>query len=190
MNSFPRDLTGTLLRLARQFPAIAVTGPRQSGKTTLMRQVFSGKPYVSLEDPVELAFAQSDPRSFLQRYARGAVFDEAQRWPDLFSHLQGMVDADRQPGRFVLTGSQQFGLMAGVTQSLAGRVGMTRLLPLALSELSQAPKKDLYTHLWRGAYPGLWQRQPTLAECNDWFSSYVATYAERDVRQLLQVQNL
>ena len=190
MNSFPRDLTGTLLRLARQFPAIAVTGPRQSGKTTLMRQVFSGKPYVSLEDPVELAFAQSDPRSFLQRYARGAVFDEAQRWPDLFSHLQGMVDADRQPGRFVLTGSQQFGLMAGVTQSLAGRVGMTRLLPLALSELSQSPQKDLYTHLWRGAYPGLWQRQPSLAECNDWFSSYVATYAERDVRQLLQVQNL
>ena len=190
MNSFSRDLTGTLLRLARQFPAIAVTGPRQSGKTTLMRQVFSGKPYVSLEDPVELAFAQSDPRSFLQRYARGAVFDEAQRWPDLFSHLQGMVDADRQPGRFVLTGSQQFGLMAGVTQSLAGRVGMTRLLPLALSELSQSPQKDLYTHLWRGAYPGLWQRQPTLAECNDWFSSYVATYAERDVRQLLQVQNL
>ena len=190
MNLFSRDLTETLLRLARQFPAIAVTGPRQSGKTTLMRQVFSGKPYVSLEDPVELAFAQSDPRSFLQRYARGAVFDEAQRWPDLFSHLQGMVDADRQPGRFVLTGSQQFGLMAGVTQSLAGRVGMTRLLPLALSELSQAPKKDLYTHLWRGAYPGLWQSQPTLAECNDWFSSYVATYAERDVRQLLQVQNL
>ena len=190
MNSFSRNLAGTLLRLARQFPAIAVTGPRQSGKTTLMRQVFSGKPYVSLEDPVELAFAQSDPRSFLQRYARGAVFDEAQRWPDLFSHLQGMVDADRQPGRFVLTGSQQFGLMAGVTQSLARRVGMTRLLPLALSELSQAPKKDLYTHLWRGAYPGLWQRQPTLAECNDWFSSYVATYAERDVRQLLQVQNL
>ena len=190
MNSFSRDLTATLLRLARQFPVIAVTGPRQSGKTTLMRQVFSGKPYVSLEDPVELAFAQGDPRSFLQRYARGAVFDEARRWPDLFSHLQGMVDADRQPGRFVLTGSQQFGLMAGVTQSLAGRVGMTRLLPLALSELSQAPQKDLYTHLWRGAYPGLWQRQPTLAECNDWFSSYVATYAERDVRQLLQVQNL
>lgn len=190
MNSFPRDLTATLLRLARQFPVIAVTGPRQSGKTTLMRQVFSGRPYVSLEDPVELAFAQGDPRSFLQRHAHGAVFDEAQRWPDLFSHLQGMVDADRQPGRFVLTGSQQFGLMAGVTQSLAGRVGMTRLLPLALSELGQSPKKDLYTHLWRGAYPGLWQRQPTLAECNDWFSSYVATYAERDVRQLLQVQNL
>ena len=199
MISFSRDLTETLLRLARQFPVIAVTGPRQSGKTTLMRQVFSGRPYISLEDPVELAFAQSDPRSFLQRYAQGAVFDEAQRWPDLFSHLQGMVDADRQPGRFVLTGSQQFGLMAGVTQSLAGRVGMTRLLPLALSELKPTPiqqssKKDshtsLYTHLWRGAYPGLWQRKPTLAECNDWFSSYVATYAERDVRQLLQVQNL
>ena len=202
MNSFSRDLADTLRRLARQFPVIAVTGPRQSGKTTLMRQVFVDRPYVSLEDPIELAFAQSDPRSFLQRYAQGAIFDEAQRWPDLFSHLQGLVDADRQPGRFVLTGSQQFGLMAGVTQSLAGRVGMTRLLPLTLSELQgeiqneprsklhSAPRKDLYTHLWRGAYPGLWQRQPSIAECNDWFSSYVATYAERDVRQLLQVQNL
>ena len=190
MNLFPRDLASALQRMAKQFPVVAVTGPRQSGKTTLVRQLFGDKPYVSLEDPVELAFAQTDPRGFLQRFAQGAVFDEAQRWPELFSHLQGLVDADRAPGRFVLTGSQQFGLMAGVTQSLAGRVGLARLLPLALSEIKLAISDDLYTHLWRGAYPALWQTERTAMDANDWFGAYVVTYIERDVRQLLQVQNL
>jgi predicted AAA+ superfamily ATPase len=190
MKSFHRDLSTTLQRLAKQFPVVAVTGPRQSGKTTLARQVFGDKPYVSLEDPVELAFAQTDPRGFLQRFAQGAIFDEAQRWPDLFSHLQGMVDADRAPGRFVLTGSQQFGLMAGVTQSLAGRVGLARLLPLALSEVKLGISNDLHTHLWRGAYPALWQTERSTTEANDWFGAYIVTYVERDVRQLLQVQNL
>lgn len=180
----------TLQRLARQFPVVAVTGPRQSGKTTLVRQVFADKPYVSLEDPVELAFAQTDPRGFLQRFAQGAVFDEAQRWPELFSHLQGLVDSDRTAGRFVLTGSQQFDLMAGITQSLAGRVGLVRLLPLALSEVKLALSNDLYTHLWRGAYPALWQTERSTTQASDWFGAYVMTYVERDVRQLLQVQNL
>ncbi|TXT41689.1 MAG: ATPase (AAA+ superfamily)-like protein [Comamonadaceae bacterium] len=190
MNSFPRDMSSALQRLARQFPVLAITGPRQSGKTTLARQEFPGKPYVSLEDPIELSFAQADPRGFLQRFAQGAIFDEAQRWPELFSHLQGLVDTDRAPGRFVLTGSQQFGLMAGVTQSLAGRVGLARLLPLALSEITLASTGDLHTHLWRGAYPALWQTERTAMEANDWLGAYVSTYVERDVRQLLQVQNL
>ena len=190
MNLFPRDLSLTLQRMAMQFPVVAVTGPRQAGKTTLVRQVFGDKPYVSLEDPVELAFAQTDPRGFLQRFAQGAVFDEAQRWPDMFSHLQGLVDSDRTSGRFVLTGSQQFGLMAGVTQSLAGRVGLARLLPLVLSEIKLGISNDLYTHLWRGAYPALWQTERTAMDANDWFGAYVVTYIERDVRQLLQVQNL
>lgn len=194
MNFYPRELQATLRRLALQFPVIAITGPRQSGKTTLARQTFPDKPYVSLEDPHELAFAQSDPRGFLQRYPAGAIFDEAQRWPDLFSYLQGLVDQDRAPGRFVLTGSQQFGLLAGVTQSLAGRVGMTRLLPLALSELqhsAHAKKKlDLHEHIWRGGYPALWQVRHDTTSANDWLGSYVTSYVERDVRQLLQVQNL
>lgn len=184
-----RKLTPTLLRLAAAFPIVAVTGPRQSGKTTLARAVFPDKPYVSLEDPAERAFAQEDPRGFLARFSRGAIFDEAQRWPDLFSYLQGMVDADRSPGRFVLTGSQQFGLLSGVTQSLAGRVGMTRLLPLALGELPEENFRSMSLDgvMLRGGYPVL---HTLPVRPDDWFASYVATYVERDVRQVLNVQDL
>lgn len=185
----PRALTPTLQRLAEGFPVVAVTGPRQSGKTTLVRHLFADKPYVSLEDPQERAFAHEDPHGFLARFAQGAVFDEAQRWPDLFSHLQGMVDADRAPGRFVLTGSQQFGLLSGVTQSLAGRVGMTRLLPLATAELPAAELagRSLDALMLRGMYPALHAQQLHAA---DWHASYVGTYVERDVRQVLNVRNL
>ena len=185
---FPRHLSKTLTRLATVFPILAVTGPRQSGKTTLVRALFADKPYVSLEDPIERAFALEDPRGFLARFKDGAVFDEAQRWPDLFSFLQGMVDQDRQPGRFVLTGSQQFGLLAGVTQSLAGRVGLTRLLPLSLNELPKtAMSVGVDSLLWRGGYPLLHAQD---VPPGDWFASYVATYLERDVRQVLNVQDL
>jgi predicted AAA+ superfamily ATPase len=185
-----RQITATLHRLARSFPVLAVTGPRQSGKTTLARHVFPDKPYVSLEDPVERAFATEDPRGFLSRFAQGAIFDEAQRWPDLFSHLQGLVDEDRKPGRFVLTGSQQFGLLAGVTQSLAGRVAMCRLLPLSAAELGDSVGGScaLDEVLWRGSYPAL-HINPSV-EPGDWFASYITTYLERDVRQILQVQDL
>jgi predicted AAA+ superfamily ATPase len=190
MNSYPRDLSQTLQRLASQFPVIGLTGPRQSGKTTLTRQLFADKAYVSLEDPDELAFAQTDARAFLQRFTQGAIFDEAQRWPQLFSYLQGIVDADRVPGRFVLTGSQQFDLMAGISQSLSGRIGLTQLLPLAASEISTVQLHDLPQHVWRGGYPALWQQSGSTAQANDWFASYITTYVERDVRQLLNVKNL
>lgn len=183
-----RTLSDTLRRLALSFPVVAVTGPRQSGKTTLARAVFADKPYVSLENPAELAFAQEDPRGFLARFPEGAVFDEAQRWPELFSWLQGMVDEDRRPGRFVLTGSQQFGLLAGITQSLAGRVAVTQLLPLSLAELVAGgfdPSLDRL--LLTGGYPAL---HAGAVPAQDWFPSYVATYVERDVRQVMQVQDL
>ena len=183
-----RHLAPTLLRVAQGFPVVTVTGPRQSGKTTLVRQVFGDKPYVSMEDPTELAFAQEDPLGFLNRFRSGAVFDEAQRWPDLFSHLQGMVDAQRVPGRFVLTGSQQFGLLAGVSQSLAGRAAVLALLPLSLGELPQAGAAGLDALMTVGGYPAL-HAQPGL-QPQDWFASYVATYLERDVRQVLKVQDL
>jgi hypothetical protein len=143
--------------------------------------------YVSLEDPSEFAFAQEDPKGFLARFAKGAVFDEAQRWPALFSYLQGMVDEDRTPGRFVLTGSQQFGLLAGITQSLAGRVGLTRLLPLSLAEIPAERLGSLDEMLLRGGYPALYAGS---VESSDWLASYVATYVERDVRQVLEVRDL
>lgn len=185
----PRLITPTLQRLATSFPVLAITGPRQSGKTTLARAQFADRPYVSLEDPIERAFAAEDPRGFLARFTQGAVFDEAQRWPDLFSHLQGMVDANRQPGRYILTGSQQFGLLAGITQSLAGRVGMTRLLPLAAPEIPAIAngQLDLDNAMLIGGYPALHTQAVQPA---DWFASYVATYVERDVRQVLNIQNL
>lgn len=182
-----RHLESTLRRLAVSFPIVAVTGARQAGKTTLVKSVFSEHTYVTLEDPQERAFAEEDPKGFLSRFSAGAIFDEAQRWPDLFSHLQTLVDADRRAGRFILTGSQHFGLMAGISQSLAGRVGMTRLLPLSLSEVPITMLQSRDAVLLRGGYPGLYE---TPVEVTDWMSSYVATYVERDVRQILDVKDL
>jgi len=182
-----RILGRTLGRLANGFPILAITGPRQSGKTTLSKALFPNLAYVSLEDPLERSFAMEDPKGFLSRFSQGAIFDEAQRWPDLFSHLQGMVDEDRTPGRYILTGSQQFGLMAGITQSLAGRVGMTRLLPLSLEEIPAGEVGNPDKMMLRGGYPALYSEDVMPA---DWFASYVATYLERDVRQVLEVKDL
>ena len=184
-----RKLTATLQRLAKTFSVISITGPRQSGKTTLAKAVFADKPYITLEDPAERAFAFEDAKGFLHRFRDGAIFDEAQRWPDLFSYLQGMVDEDPIPGKFILTGSQQFGLLAGVSQSLAGRVGMTALLPLSISELPAASQSSLSldTLIIKGSYPALHVRDISPA---DWFASYIATYIERDIRQVLRVHDL
>jgi len=186
---FTRQLIDTLHRLSRSFPVVTVTGPRQSGKTTLVRSVFSDKPYVNLEDPTHLTFLHEDPLGFLARYEGGAIFDEAQRWPALFSHLQVRVDEDRTPGRFVLTGSQQFGLLSGIGQSLAGRVGVTRLMPMALAELPavQDGSLSLDELMLQGSFPAVHAHDIASA---DWFASYVATYVERDVRQVLNVQHL
>jgi predicted AAA+ superfamily ATPase len=174
----------TLSQLAQGFPVLAITGPRQSGKTTLARMAFPDKPYVSMEDPEVRTLAARDPRRFLAGFPDGAIIDEAQRLPELFSWLQGLVDERKRRGDFILTGSQQFGLMSRITQSLAGRVGLVQLPPLTLAEAGAASAD---ASIWRGGYPVLHTPPP---EPQQWFPSYVATYVERDVRQLLEVRDL
>jgi predicted AAA+ superfamily ATPase len=184
----PRHASTTLQRLATGFPVLAITGPRQSGKTTLARSLFSDKAYVSLENPEEREFAETDPKRFLARFTAGAVLDEVQRCPALLSWLQQEVDERRRMGDFVLTGSAQFDLLAGITQSLAGRVGRVELLPLSGAELGHGGLPDtLDAALLKGGYPALYDRA---LSPHDWFSNYVATYVERDVRQILAVQDL
>ena len=184
-----RSAFSTALRLAQGFPVLAITGPRQSGKTTLARTLFADKPYVSLEDPEERSFADADPRGFLARFPQGAILDEVQRCPDLFSYLQGVVDTRRRMGEFILTGSQQFGLMSNISQSLAGRVGLLQLLPFSLAELKEGGllPATLDVAMLQGCYPPLYDRP---VAPGDWFPNYVSTYLERDVRQLLAVRDL
>jgi len=186
-----RDLAPVLNRLAAQYPVVTLTGPRQSGKTTLARACFPGKPYVSLEDPDIRRYATEDPRGFLAAHADGAILDEIQRTPELPSYLQGMVDADPAPGRFILTGSQQFELMTQVSQSLAGRTSVLRLLPFTLAEARRAgalaADANLATILLTGFYPRIHDRglDPTQA-----LADYFSTYVERDLRQLAAVHDL
>jgi predicted AAA+ superfamily ATPase len=184
-----REAEKALLEMAKGFPVVAVTGPRQSGKTTLVRALFPRKPYLSLEDPDVLALLAADPRGFLESHGGGAVIDEAQRFPKLFSYLQAMVDKRKKPGLFILTGSQQFGLLSGISQSLAGRAGLIQLLPFSLSELERAgvPVPGMGELLFKGLYPPLYDRRLAPAM---WQASYVSTYVERDLRQMVNIKDL
>jgi predicted AAA+ superfamily ATPase len=184
-----RLLQPRLLDLAARYPVLTLTGPRQSGKTTLSRMAFPDLPYVSLENPAQREFAQEDPVAFLARYGEGAIIDEVQRVPQIFSYLQGLVDEDPRPGRFLLTGSQNLALVDAVTQSLAGRTTLTELLPLSLGEIRRfpSPPDDLDTLLWQGGYPRIYERG---LPAHEWLADYVATYVERDVRQLVNIGDL
>ncbi|NLV27313.1 MAG: ATP-binding protein [Methanomicrobiales archaeon] len=172
------------------FPAVAVTGPRQSGKTTLVRNIFPTLPYVLLEDPDTRRFAEEDPRSFLMQYQQtGIIIDEAQNVPELFSYLQGILDNKDTTGKFILTGSQNFLMMEKISQSLTGRIGLVKLLPFELNELWQAglEKKSYEEYLFSGLYPRLYVEKIIPS---DYYAAYVQTYLERDLRQLLKVQSL
>ena len=184
-----RTLRERLERAAERYPVVTMTGPRQSGKTTLTRMAFPGRPYVSLETPSEREFAVEDPLGFLARFESGGILAEIQRAPELPSYMQGIVDDDPSPGRFVLTGSQNLPLLKGVSQSLAGRTALLELLPLALEEIRRfdGSDDDLDTVIWRGGYPRIHDRGLPAAE---WLADYTAAYLERDVRNLLAVGDL
>lgn len=185
----PRILQGRLLAAVRKVPVLAIVGPRQAGKTTLARAAFPRLPYASLENPDVRRFASEDPRGFLAQFPRGAVLDEVQRVPDLFSYIQTLVDEGKVRGPLVLTGSQHFGLMERISQSLAGRVAVSKLLPFSLEELelSPWPPSDLNALLFTGGYPRIYDKglKPT-----DWLGDYVETYLERDVRLIKNVGDL
>ena len=184
-----RTAAARLIKLAKAFRSVAVVGPRQSGKTTLCKSVFPGKPYISLENPDILEYAKTDPRGFLGQYKNGAILDEIQRAPHLFSYLQQVLDETKKKGLFILTGSNNFLLQENISQSLAGRIAYLQLLPLSLQELKESKKlKAEYSwHILHGGYPEVITKKINAV---DWFAGYIATYVERDVRQLKNISNL
>ncbi len=200
-----RALLPVLRRAAAQYPIVTLTGPRQSGKTTLARAAFPRHRYVSLEDPDDGRFAREDPRGFLHQFSGPTILDEVQRAPDLFSYIQTMVDESKRPGQFVLSGSQNFLLLEKVSQSLAGRCAILHLLPFSLSELEgrkafaaarlgrtvprarKQPSRDLMEVMFRGFYPRIHDRG---LEPRQWLRDYYQTYVQRDVRTILNVGDL
>lgn len=201
----PRTLQATLRNVARQYPVVTLTGPRQSGKTTLVRDTFPDHEYASLEEPDVREYALADPRGFLAQFTGRVILDEAQRAPDLFSYIQTLVDQEDVPGRYVLSGSQNFLLLRSISQSLAGRSAILHLLPLSLSELlgrrpfpleklgheipggRQESPSDVMQVLWRGFYPRIHDKGLDPAT---WYSGYYQTYVERDVREIVNVGDL
>ena len=201
----PRQMSAQILEASREFPAIAVTGPRQSGKTTLCRELFPKHAYVNLEKPDVRQFALEDPNGFLGQFSgRPVILDEAQRAPELFSYIMPLVDEHQTMGEFVLSGSQNFHLQAAISQSLAGRCATLKLLPLSHRELCGLPNHDIFhldqevappsdspenpfEHIHRGSYPPLYARH---IRPSTWYSQYTQSYLERDVRTLVNVGDL
>ncbi len=181
-----REAEKELRLLSEQFKAVAVTGPRQSGKTTLVKKVFDEKAYVNLENPDIRQFAKEDPRGFLSNYPDGAILDEVQRVPELFSYLQQILDEKEQNGSFILTGSNNFLLNSNISQSLAGRVGYLFLLPLDIGEIN--PGANMSNQLiFKGGYPEIYQKE---IDPKKYYDNYIRTYVERDVRLLKNITDL
>ena len=202
----PRHLQPFLRKAARQYPVVSLTGPRQSGKTTLARQAFPRHRYASLEVPEQREFARADPRGFLGQFPGKVILDEVQRSPDLFSYIQSVVDERREPGQFILTGSQNFLLLERISQTLAGRCATLHLLPFSRAELARQPAADLdrlggsvpkaagaspagnlFQTLFAGGYPRIFDQR---LDPQDWLRNYTQAYIERDVRDILNVGDL
>lgn len=188
---YQRRMAKELVDAVNSYPVTALLGPRQAGKTTLLKEIFPDIPYVLLEDLDKRDFAISDPKGFLEYYGNGPglIIDEAQHAPSLFSYIQGIVDEKKQAGQFILSGSQNFLLNEQISQSLAGRVRLLTLLPPSIGELKESVSlcSTYEEHLWRGAYPRI---QFEDFDPLRWYQDYIITYLERDVRQLKSVGNL
>ncbi len=182
-----RKLGRKLKELAEKYPFVTLTGPRQSGKTTLVQTIFADYQYLSLEDPDIRLYAAEDPRGFLQEYPGRVILDEVQRVPEIFSYLQTHTDRQNKNGQFILTGSQHFLLSEGISQSLAGRTGILHLMPLSIEEIEPTATATLENFLLQGGYPRLHVNNLTPA---DFFPNYTATYLERDIRLIKNIASL
>ncbi len=182
-----RHIAAAAKRVASKHPAVVVTGPRQSGKTTFVREAFGHLRYFSMENPDDREFALSDPRSFLAGCPDGAIFDEVQRCPELFSYLQGVLDQSPKMGRFILTGSRNFQLISKITQSLAGRVAILDLLPFSYDEAYGDNPPSLDEVLYTGLYPPIHDRK---VDPSVWYRNYIRTYVQRYVSQIAKLRDL
>ena len=207
VNMIPRHIAPHILKYSKEYPILALVGPRQSGKTTLAKALFPSHKYISLENLDFRQQAAEDPRGFLNDHGRYLILDEVQRVPELFSYLQELVDVNQDPAQYILTGSSQFLLIENITQSLAGRIVTFKLFPLTYTELCEYPadrdfssvfstrhahrnkidQNSLYQMIWQGFYPRIHDKH---IDSYKWYENYLLTYVERDVRNLLKVKNL
>lgn len=187
-----REAQNTLIRLAKQFPVVAITGPRQSGKTTLAKMTFPEKKYITFDDPQSRSIAKGNPRDFLLAFPEGAIFDEAQKVPEIFDAIKIIVDENTsEVGKYILTGSSQFRLKENISDSLAGRIGLVNLLPLSINELKNENilPKNIYDLILKGTYPTIYDNKRDV-NINDWYSNYVETYINIDVKDNINAKNL
>jgi uncharacterized protein len=182
----PRKITKEILQLKKEFPIVTILGPRQSGKTTLAKDIFKKYKYVSLEDPDMRELVQDDPRGFLEEYNKNVIIDEVQRAPEFFSYLQTHVDKIKQNGSFIITGSHNYLLMENISQSLAGRTGIVTLLPLSMEELAKDDTRNLNKTIFTGFYPRIFDQN---IRPNSFYKSYLNTYLERDIRMIKNISS-
>ncbi|CAM4030692.1 ATP-binding protein [Flavobacterium branchiophilum] len=184
-----RTIVESILFLKNKYPIIALTGPRQSGKTTLLKELFPDYQYLSLENPDMRTFFRNDPKGFFKQYSKFCIIDEAQREPDLFSYLQTIVDEDKIMGQYILSGSQNFHLMKNITQSLAGRVALFKLFPFDLEELKnhQLLEHNYINYILKGSYPAVYDRD---IPYKNFYNNYMQTYIERDISELVNVRDI